>query len=91
MPPIRTKGLEIIGVSLDTDKRRWTDAVAKDGLPWIQVSSLKGWKCPVASLYGVSVVPAMFVIDASNNIIATGLKGRSPGTLHSPHFRTAVI
>ena len=29
----------------------------------------------MASLYGVSVVPAMFVIDASNNIIATGLKG----------------
>ena len=71
----KDKGLEIIGVSLDTDKRRWTDAVAKDGLPWIQVSSLKGWKCPIASLYGVSVVPAMFVIDASNNIIATGLKG----------------
>ena len=73
----KDKGLEIIGVSLDTDKRRWTDAVAKDGLPWIQVSSLKGWKCPVASLYGVSVVPAMFVIDASNNIIATGLKGEA--------------
>ena len=73
----KDKGLEIIGVSLDTDKRRWIDAVAKDGLPWIQVSSLKGWKCPVASLYGVSVVPAMFVIDASNNIIATGLKGEA--------------
>ena len=71
----KDKGLEIIGVSLDTDTRRWTDAIAKDGLPWIQVSSLKGWKCPVASLYGVSVVPAMFVIDANGNIIATELRG----------------
>ena len=71
----KDKGLEIIGVSLDADKQRWTDAVAKDGLPWIQVSSLKGWKCPVASLYGISVVPAMFVIDASGRIIATELRG----------------
>ena len=71
----KDKGLEIIGVSLDTDTRRWTDAIAKDGLPWIQVSSLKGWKCPVASLYGVSVVPAIFVIDANGNIIATELRG----------------
>ena len=71
----KDKGLEIIGVSLDTDKQRWVDAVKKDGLPWIQVSSLKGWKCPVASLYGISVVPSMFVIDASGHIIATELRG----------------
>ena len=62
-------------MSLDTDTRRWTDAIAKDGLPWIQVSTLKGWTCPVASLYGVSVVPAIFVIDANGNIIATELRG----------------
>ena len=73
----KDKGLEIIGVSLDTDKRRWQDAIAKDGLPWIQVSSLKGWKCSTASLYGVSTVPSMFVIDETGHIIATGLKGEA--------------
>lgn len=73
----KDKGLEIIGVSLDTDAKRWKEAIEKDGLPWIHVSSLKGWKCPVASSYGVSMVPALFVVDSNNKIIATGLKGDS--------------
>lgn len=71
----KDKGLEIIGVSLDTDAKRWKEAIEKDDLPWIHVSSLKGWKCPVASSYGVSMVPALFVVDSNNKIIATGLKG----------------
>ena len=69
------KGLEIIGVSLDSKKERWADGVAKQGLPWIQVSSLKGWKCEVARLYSVTGIPALFVLDENNHIIATGLKG----------------
>lgn len=71
------KGLEIIGVSLDHDKTRWADAVKKDQLPWIQVSSLKGWKCDVARLYNITAVPAIFVLDEENHIIATNLRGEA--------------
>lgn len=70
-----SKGLEIIGVSLDTNKAAWEKAIAKDGLSWINVSSLKGWKCDVVSQYSVKGIPALFVLDENNNIIATGLKG----------------
>ena len=69
------KGLEIIGVSLDTNKAAWEKAIAKDELSWINVSSLKGWKCELVSLYSVKGIPALFVLDENNNIIATGLKG----------------
>ena len=69
------KGLEIIGVSLDTNKAAWKKAIEKDGLQWINVSSLKGWKCDVAALYSVKGIPALFVLDEDNRIIATGLKG----------------
>lgn len=69
------KGLEIIGVSLDNSSDRWKDAIEKDGLNWINVSSLKGWKCPVARQYSVTGVPAVFVLDEENRIIATNLKG----------------
>lgn len=70
------KGLEIIGISLDTDKEAWIKAIEKDGLGWINVSSLKGWKgCDVARLYNVKVVPSLFILDEDNNIIATGLRG----------------
>ena len=70
-----SKGLEIIGVSLDTNKAAWKKAIEKDGLCWINVSSLKGWKCDIVSLYSVKGIPALFVLDEDNNIIATGLKG----------------
>lgn len=69
------KGLEIIGVSLDNRRGAWASAVEKDCLPWPQVSSLKGWKCDVARLYNVTSVPAIFILDADDNIIATNLRG----------------
>ena len=68
------KGLEIIGISLDEEKEDWELAIEKDGLSWVNVSSLKGWECEVARLYNVKGVPALFVLDENNNIIATGLR-----------------
>lgn len=70
-----SKGLEIIGVSLDTNKASWEKAIEKDGLCWINVSSLQGWKCDLVRLYNVTGVPAIFILDEYNNILATGLKG----------------
>ena len=68
------KGLEVIGVSLDEEKEDWELAIEKDGLSWVNVSSLKGWECEVARLYNVKGVPALFILDENNNIIATGLR-----------------
>lgn len=68
-------GLEIIGVSLDTNKAAWEKAIEKDGLTWINVSSLKGWKCDLIRLYNVTGVPTLFVLNENNQIIATGLRG----------------
>ena len=67
--------MEIIGVSLDTNKAAWEKAIEKDGLTWINVSSLKGWKCDLISLYNITGVPALFVLNENNQIIATGLRG----------------
>jgi peroxiredoxin len=69
------KGLEIIGVSLDTDKAAWARAIEKDGLVWVNVSSLAGWDCETISLYNITGVPSLYVLDENNNIIATGLRG----------------
>lgn len=68
------KGLEIISVSLDNKKERWEGAVIKDGLNWINVSSLKGWKCNIAKQYNVTAIPAIFILDEKNHIIASNLR-----------------
>ena len=69
-----SKGLEIIGVSLDNSKVGWQKAIEKDGLEWINVSSLKGWDCEVVRLYNVTGVPALYILNEYNRIIATGLR-----------------
>ena len=70
-----SKGLEIVNVSLDEKRDRWVEAVKQDKLVWTQVSSLKGWKDPVTQLYSITAIPAIFVLDTDNNIIASGLHG----------------
>ena len=69
------KGLEVVGVSLDHKEDNWKKAVEKDGLNWVNVSTLKGWKCEIAHKYNVKGIPALFVLDSENRIIATGLRG----------------
>ena len=66
-----------MSVSLDNVKERWLKAVNQDGLPWINVSSLKGWKCDVSRTYDVKAVPAIFILDADNHIIATNIRGEA--------------
>lgn len=71
------KGLEIVSVSLDNVRARWEKAVGDDALPWINVSSLQGWKCDVARTYDVKAVPAIFILDAEDHIIATNIRGEA--------------
>ncbi len=70
-------GLEILGVSLDEEKSRdkWVAAIQKNGLDWHQVSSLKGWDCPVAKSFNVTGIPRMFILDPDGKIIAQDLRG----------------
>ncbi len=70
------RGLNIIGVSLDKDKRAWMRAIKEDGLKWQHVSSLKFWNEPIAKLYGVLSIPQTFIIDAKGIIRAKNLRGQ---------------
>ncbi|SEW54213.1 TlpA disulfide reductase family protein [Chitinophaga arvensicola] len=69
------KGFEILGVSLDTDKKAWLKAVNKDGLNWWHVSDLKGWKSTPVLEFGISGIPTNFIMDGNGKIIAQNLRG----------------
>ena len=70
------RGFEVFSVSLDNNKDRWKDAIAKDGLVWPNhVSDLRGWSSAAAKLYGVSSIPSTFLVDKDGRIIAKGLRG----------------
>lgn len=71
----KDENLEIVGVSLDEKRKNWEYAIEKDGLPWIHVSDLKGWKNEVAKAYGISAVPQNFLLDPNGVIIDKNLRG----------------
>ncbi|HVI47569.1 MAG TPA: TlpA disulfide reductase family protein [Chitinophaga sp.] len=71
----KSKGFEILGVSLDDKKEKWLAAITADKLTWTHVSDLKGWKNTVAELYGVRAIPQNVLIDPKGKIIAKNLRG----------------
>ncbi|MDR1273536.1 MAG: TlpA family protein disulfide reductase, partial [Odoribacteraceae bacterium] len=66
------KGLEILGVSLDTERDNWLKALADDQLTWKQSLDATG---VTARLYGVTSIPHTLLLDANNKIIAKNLRG----------------
>lgn len=69
------KGLEILSVSLDSDKDAWLKAIEDDHLTWNHVSDLKGWQNEAAQMYGVNGIPHLIVVDENNVILAKNLRG----------------
>ena len=71
------KGLEIYSVSLDSKREAWTKALNELEMPWVHVSSLKGWDCPTAKRYGVTSIPKMYLLDPQGKIIGIDLRGET--------------
>lgn len=72
----KDNGFEIFGVSLDTDKEKWSKAIEKDGLTWENVSDLIGNNNQAAVTYGVRDIPDNFLIDENGVIIARFIRGQ---------------
>ncbi|SMO69734.1 Thiol-disulfide isomerase or thioredoxin [Solitalea koreensis] len=71
----KDRNFTILGVSLDSGKEDWIEAIKTDNLTWIHVSDLKGWKSAAAQVYKVNAIPQNFLIDPEGKIIAMNLRG----------------
>jgi peroxiredoxin len=69
------QGFEIFGVSLDESREQWVGAIEKDGLPWANVSDLKGAESEAARLYHVEAIPMTVLLDKEGRIMALNLRG----------------
>lgn len=70
-----SKGLNIIGVSLDEKKEAWTKAIAADQLTWTHVSNLKEFEDPIAVQYSIKLIPSTIIIDETGKVVAKDLRG----------------
>jgi peroxiredoxin len=71
----KDKGFEILSVSLDNSRDKWLKALQQESMTWPQVSDLNGNNNSVARLYGVSAIPATFLVDRDGKLISTNLRG----------------
>ncbi len=68
-----TKGLEIVGISLDGQKEPWVKAIASLNMPWVHLSDLKAWESLVTKIYKINAIPDNLLIDPQGKIVARGL------------------
>ncbi|WP_345947874.1 TlpA disulfide reductase family protein [Mucilaginibacter sp. PAMB04274] len=73
----KSKGLNILGISLDEEKAAWQQAIAADKLTWQHASDLQKFEGPTERLYHIEAIPSNFVIDPQGKIIAKNLSGKS--------------
>ena len=71
----KSKGFEILGVSLDKERGKWLKAIKDDQLSWLHVSDLGGWGSKAAKAYKVTGIPMTFLVDRDGTILAKGLRG----------------
>lgn len=65
---LQANNIQIIGLSLDTDKNSYTTKIA--AFPWINDSELRGWNSSFAEIYNIHATPTYFILDANNKIIS---------------------
>lgn len=57
------RGFEIIGISLDSDRKKVAEYLAKEKLAWKIAFSGKAWNDDIAKLYSINLIPAYWLID----------------------------
>lgn len=71
----KERGFTVFGVSYDSYKKNWENAIRLDGLQWSQVSDLQGWKNSTSREYAIRAIPANILIDPEGVILAKNLFG----------------
>ena len=60
---LKKRGIQVISISLDRDKKKWLEAVKQDKISWLQLADLeRTGECEVEVAYKVKVLPTVYWI-----------------------------
>ena len=68
------KGLNVIGISLDTERESWVQAITDLDMHWANLSDLKGWESIICNVYKTTSIPDNLLIDPQGKIVARELR-----------------
>ena len=74
------QGLEVVGVSLDSDLAALSEVIDQEKIPWANVVGEEKdgqLTFPLAEKYGVNAIPTAFLIDKEGKIVADDLRGEA--------------
>ena len=69
----KTKGFEVLGVTVDTKKDAWLKAIRQDKITYTQVINNGGENSPAAA-YGIRFIPSTFLLNKKGEIVAINLE-----------------
>ena len=88
----KAQGLEVVGISLDTDLNRLKQYTTQHNMPWRQLCDGKKWQSDLVKRYGVRSIPFSLLIGRDGKVqavnlsrlefetsVAEVLKGSTPG------------
>jgi thiol-disulfide isomerase/thioredoxin len=80
-----SKGLEVVGVSLDENKEDLIKFLAENHLPWKILVSTEahhsGFDNPIADNYGISGIPTVFLMNREGKVVSLSARGEQLATL----------
>jgi thiol-disulfide isomerase/thioredoxin len=68
-------GLDIIGITIDTDKPKLRPVLMSLGMEWPQICDGGTWNGPLAVKMAVTYIPTNFLINTAGNLVAMDLRG----------------
>lgn len=71
------RGLEVVSVSFDLEADTARKFVSEKKLPWTHIWAERADKGPLAERYGVTAIPATFLIGPDGKVIARDLRGEA--------------
>ncbi len=77
----KSKGVEIIGISLDKNRKALKAYVKGQGLDWPITFSGKGWSDPTARRYDIGSIPSVWVIGRDGKVFSSNARGNLEATL----------
>lgn len=69
----RNKDFAMLGISLDTDRTMWLDAISRDTLDWTQGCDLHGWESDVVKKCYVYTLPFNVLVNPKGRIMGINL------------------
>jgi len=69
------KGLEIVGISLDTDRGKLKSFLSEHKMKWPQYYDGKGWQNEISSRFGVNSIPQIVLLGRDGVVLSKNIRG----------------